>query len=95
MLTPVGVLGGVVVAYGVAAVMGVTLDPATGPGPSLGERMIIWLAASLVWLAAPVAAVLFARHIRHESRSGAVAFVVGWVVLALAVMLSLFATAVP
>ena len=59
-LTPVGVIVGLLVAYAVAAVMGVTLDPLPYPGPTATERAIVFSIAGLVWLAAPTAAVVFA-----------------------------------
>ena len=95
-LTPVGVVAGVAVAYAVAAVIGVTLDPATGPGPNFVERLIIWSVASVVWLAAPFGAVLLARRpARVGSRSGIAALIVGSVILAAAVALSVWAIAFP
>lgn len=95
-LTPVGVLVGVSVAYAVAAVIGVTLDPATGPGPSFVERLIIWSVASLAWLAPPVGAVLLARRpARAGSRSGLAALIVGSALLAATIALSVWAIVVP
>ena len=48
-----------------------------GPAPTFGDRLIIWSAASLFWLAAPFAALLLARrHLRDGSRSGVAALIV-------------------
>jgi uncharacterized membrane protein YhaH (DUF805 family) len=90
-LTPVGLLAGLAVAYAVAAVIGVTLDPATGPGPTLAEKAVVFSIAGLVWLAAPIATVLLAfRPARSGNRSGIAALVVG--VLLLVAMLALTIT---
>jgi len=87
-MTPVGLIAGLGVAYAVAAVIGVTLDPASGPGPSLAEKTVVFSIAGLVWLAAPIATVVLAfGPARSGNRSGFAAFVVG--VLLLLAMLTL------
>lgn len=89
-LTPVGVVAGLVVAYAVAAVMGVTLDPASGPGPSGTERAIVFSIAGVVWLAAPVVAVVLAvRPAQSGNRSGVAALVVGAVMVVAMVALTI------
>jgi hypothetical protein len=81
-LTPIGVVAGLFVAYAVAGVMGVTLDPPPYPGPTATERAIVFSIAGLVWLAAPTAAVLFAvRPARSRNRSGVAALVVAGLLL--------------
>jgi len=77
-LTPFGVVAGLFVAYGVAAIMGVTLDPATGPGPTTTDKAIVFSIAGLVWLAPPTAAVVLAvRPAKSMNGSGIAALIVG------------------
>jgi hypothetical protein len=81
-LTPVGLIASVVVAYAVAAILGVTLDPSEGPALTAGQNAIVYSIAGIVWLAAPAAAVALAsRPARAGSRSGRAAFVVGGLLL--------------
>ena len=81
-LTPAGLVAGLFVAYGVAAAVGVTLDPATGPGPSTTDKAIVFSIAGLVWLAPPTAAVLLAiRPARSMNSSGIAALIVGMLLL--------------
>ncbi len=61
-LTPVGLLLSVAVGYAVAGLIGVTLDPATGPGPTIGQNFVVWSIGSLCWFAPPVAAIVLARR---------------------------------
>ena len=90
-VTPIGVVAGLFVAYGVAAVMGVTLDPATGPRPTTSDLAIVFSIAGLVWLAAPTAAVILALGpAKSGNRSGIAALIVG--VLLLIAMLALTIT---
>lgn len=81
-LTPVGLLLSIAVGYGIAAILGVTLDPATGPGPSTGENLVIWGIAGLFWLAPPALGIRLAvGPARAGSRSGLAASIVGGILL--------------
>ncbi len=87
-LTPVGLLLSVAVGYGVAALIGVTLDPATGPGPTVWQNFIVWSIGSICWFAPPVAAIVFARApARAGNRAGIAALVVGAVLVAAGIAL--------
>jgi len=86
--TPVGVVVGVAVAYAVAGLIGVTLDPAGPSTVTAAQRALVWGVAGAVWLAAPVAGVALAvRPARSASRSGVAALVASSVlVVAMAVI---------
>jgi hypothetical protein len=77
-LSPIGVVAGVGVAYAVAAMIGVTLDPATPlQARSFAQNTLCYGVATLVALIAPVIAVVLAVHpAQAGSRSGRVALVV-------------------
>ena len=81
IVTPIGLLIGVILAYGVAAALGLTLDPATAEQPRVSDKAIVYGAASLVWLAPPIAAVALAiGPTRSGNRAGLVAVILGSVV---------------
>ncbi len=87
-LTPVGVLVSVVVGYGVAGLLGVTLDPANGPGPTLWQNFIVWSIGSICWFAPPVAAIVLARApVRAGNRAGITALVVAAILVAAGIAL--------
>jgi hypothetical protein len=92
-LTLVGLGAGLAVAYAVAGVAGVTLDPATGPGPKTSEKLIVYSIAGLVWIAAPIATLVLAwKPARSGNRSATAAFAVG--ILLLGVMLTVTITSI-
>jgi len=78
-LSPIGVGVGIGTAYAVAAMIGVTLDPATPEqGRTFLQNTLCYGIATLVVLIAPVTAVALAIHpARAGSSSGRVAFVIG------------------
>ena len=85
-LTPVGVVVGIAVAYGIAAAIGATLDPANGATLTFAQNFLVYGIASIVWLAAPVSAVvLAARRLERSNVSAIAALATG--VLALSVLL--------
>jgi hypothetical protein len=76
-------VAGLIVMYIVAALLGVTIEPATGH-TSMFNRIVILGITGLVWLVAPVLAVVRARPASHAgSRSGRVALVVSTVLFLL------------
>jgi len=79
---PFGVVASVGVAYAIAALLGVTLDPANGPRLAAWQNAAIWTIAGVVMMAAPVGAILCALGpARAGSRSGLAALVVASLVL--------------
>ena len=79
-LWPVGILAGLIVMYIVAALLGVTIEPATGRHTSMLNRVVILGITGLVWLVVPVIAVVRARQAsKAGSRSARVALVVSTV----------------
>ena len=86
-LSPIGIVAGVAIGYAVAAMIGVTLDPATPlQTRSFAQNTLCYGATALVALIAPVVAVVLAVHpARAGSRSGKVALVVA-IVLVLGVL---------
>jgi hypothetical protein len=82
-LSPIGVLLAIGVAYAIAAMIGVTLDPATPTQTrSFAQNTLCWGIATLVALSAPIAAVVLALPpARAGTRSGKAALVAGILVL--------------
>jgi len=76
--------------YAVAAVIGVTIDPANGAHLTFVQNTLVYLIATLVVLAAPVTGVVLSVHpARMGSRSGKAALAAGVLLVfgALAVMI--------
>ena len=89
-LSPVGVIAGIAAAYLVAAVIGVTIDPANGAHLTFAQNTLIYSIVTVVVLAAPVTAVVLAvRPARMGSTSARAAFGVGILLIvgALAMMI--------
>lgn len=73
---------GLGLAYSVAGLMGTTLDPATGEGPSAAQRAVAFGAAGAVWMSVPLAAIVLAvAPVRAGSRSAIAAMAVGGVLV--------------